>query len=145
MTDARAALVDPNAAIRALAQALTEAAVTDGAGIWTEALAVLGELNRNGWTVAALATPPTPEAPCIGEHDWEQRHPGDLSSCRRCWAIESEPAPPAAAAVRHASGETEDGCWACREDDGPPCVEAERDPEYPEVCRYCSHTVEDVP
>ncbi len=49
---------------------------------------------------------------------------------------------------RHASGEGDYGaCAACSEDDDAqiPCYDAEPDPEATELCRWCGHTVEDVP
>lgn len=38
-------------------------------------------------------TPSEPVARCVGEHDWETRHPGDLAVCRRCWTVESDATP----------------------------------------------------
>ncbi len=52
---------------------------------------------------------------------------------------------------RHASGELAFACFACIEDDqagedGWPvvCTDARPDPDDPEVCETCSHTVEEV-
>lgn len=48
---------------------------------------------ERGWTAAPAPTPSDPVARCVGEHDWETRHPGDLAVCRRCWTVESDATP----------------------------------------------------
>jgi hypothetical protein len=56
----------------------------------------------------------------------------------------------------HASGDDADGCAACQEDgyaqyramdvsaDVVGCQTPESDPTEPGLCRWCSHTIEDV-
>lgn len=55
-------------------------------------------------------------------------------------------------AYRHASGEDAEGCIACQVDellanveDFTGCRSAEPDGDEPELCAYCSHTVEPIP
>lgn len=57
------------------------------------------------------------------------------------------------ARYRHASGDDADGCLACFSDEYGEgidvatilqCAHPEPDPADPEVCRWCSHTVERV-
>jgi len=51
---------------------------------------------------------------------------------------------------RHASGDDEDGCVACSEDVSfelsgmDPCTQPEPDPAEPDLCRWCSHTVQEA-
>jgi len=50
------------------------------------------------WTAWEAARPkwthdPGDDPRCVGEHDWETRHPGDLAVCRRCWTVESDATP----------------------------------------------------
>jgi hypothetical protein len=63
--------------------------------------------------------------------------------------------PPRIVTYRHASGDDADGCSACvldavlegltPPDDIQGCTEPTPDPDEPEVCLVCSHTVEARP
>ena len=53
-----------------------------------------GQVFEGGEAVpAAFYLPWAPAPRCVGEHDWETRHPGDLAVCRRCWTVESDATP----------------------------------------------------